>query len=64
MIPLIGFTSTTLKQQVALKYAAGDSPEPNPLRQPVIFEIEMEQGKGYIELGNFSAYPDEEEIIL
>ena len=67
-IHLMGYTSTSLNQQVAIEFALGEKPDgsmPDDGKVPVVFEIDFKGQKGLFEMTDgFSAYPNEGEVLL
>ena len=78
LVNLPGFTSTTLSQHLALKFALNPPPK-DPL-QPVLFKISLKGSQQYFNLASdcasstssnsshndleYSAYPEEQEVLL
>ena len=78
LVNLAGFTSTTLSEQLALKFAIYPKPQ-DPLL-PVLFKISLKGSQQYFSLASdtarsacstssqncldYSAYPEEEEVLL
>jgi hypothetical protein len=65
---LLGFTSTTLKRSIAINFAIPSSdliievPEKTPIL--LVIEFTGKQQYFFLNSGAYSAYPDEQEVLL